>query len=266
MVFVTGLHKSGTSLLHRSIKRHPEISGMSDTTSPKDEGQHLQEVYPPAAKYGGPGLFGLRSPSYRTEKSALVTHANRQRLLSAWGRHWDDKKSVVVEKSPPHLTQTRFLQALFPNSFFIVIRRHPVANALATRKIANLFMPLIYRCRDTGVSRLLLTKLGPLRKPPVPLVLENWLRCYERYDDDRKYLDRQMVVSFERFVTSPDETLSEIFRFVGLEPFPFTEEMRQGVNEGYFETWRRLTPCYRNWMIRRFSARASRLGYEIENV
>ena len=45
-VFVGGLHRSGTSLLARSLEAHPSVSGFRDTGVPEDEGQHLQSVYP----------------------------------------------------------------------------------------------------------------------------------------------------------------------------------------------------------------------------
>ena len=40
----------------------------------------------------------------------------------------------MLEKSPPTVVRTRFVQALFPNSKSIVFRRHPIPVALATRR------------------------------------------------------------------------------------------------------------------------------------
>jgi len=44
IVFVAGLHRSGTSLVHRCLAAHPDVSGFADTGVPEDEGQHLQTV------------------------------------------------------------------------------------------------------------------------------------------------------------------------------------------------------------------------------
>ena len=52
LVFVGGLHRSGTSLVHRCLASHPAVSGFSDTGVPEDEGQHLQTVYPPDFRHG----------------------------------------------------------------------------------------------------------------------------------------------------------------------------------------------------------------------
>ena len=46
----------------------------------------------------------------------------------------DTGKEFLLEKSPPNIIRTRFLQAMFPNSYFINIKRHPIATSLATKK------------------------------------------------------------------------------------------------------------------------------------
>jgi hypothetical protein len=48
LVFVGGLHRSGTTLLGRLIAQHPDVSGFAETGVPADEGQHLLSVYPTA--------------------------------------------------------------------------------------------------------------------------------------------------------------------------------------------------------------------------
>jgi len=156
-VFICGLHKSGTSILFRSLRQHPMISGFAKTGVPEDEGQLLQSVFPPAKAYGGPGRFGFNPDSYLDERSSIVTEENAKQLFADWSRYWDTSKPVLLEKSPPNVVRTRFLQALFPNSFFVVILRHPVAVAYATQK---------WRPKD------------------VEFLLRHWLVCHERFEAD----------------------------------------------------------------------------------
>ncbi|MDX6495571.1 MAG: hypothetical protein QOE17_1557, partial [Gaiellales bacterium] len=66
-VFVTGLHRSGTSLLARCIAQHPQVSAFSGTGVPEDEGQLLQGVYLPGHADGGPGRFGFAERQHITE-------------------------------------------------------------------------------------------------------------------------------------------------------------------------------------------------------
>ena len=60
-VFVGGLHRSGTSLLARSLEAHPSVSGFRGTGVPEDEGRRMQSVYPAGNRLGGAGRFAFRA-------------------------------------------------------------------------------------------------------------------------------------------------------------------------------------------------------------
>src|SRR5213595_120747 len=133
-VFVCGLHRSGTSVLARNIAKLEDCTGFTNTGVLEDEGQYLQDVYPPDVELGGTGKFGFNPHAQLTETSALLTPENVAKLRTSWHSHWDKDKSICVEKTPGNLIITRFLQAAFPNAYFIVIRRHPVAVSISTQK------------------------------------------------------------------------------------------------------------------------------------
>ena len=81
LLFIGGLHRSGTSLVHRCISSHPQVAGFHDTGVLEDEGQYLQGVYPIGQAHGGPGRFALDPRCHLTETSPLVSRASRERLL-----------------------------------------------------------------------------------------------------------------------------------------------------------------------------------------
>lgn len=232
LVFIGGLHRSGTSVVQRSLTAHPAATGFHDTGVPEDEGQHLQSVYPAADKYGGQGLFGFSAEAHLTEASGLVTVANRDRLLQEWGRYWAPDAAVAVEKSPPNLIRARFLQALFPGSIFVMVLRHPVAVTLATRKGWRL---------QISYARL----------------VEHWVNCHSILAADARHISNLHVVRYERFVADPDGELRRILAAVDLDPHPTTEPVRTGINAAYFDRWQRL----RNPVLRRDRDRAIR-SYE----
>ena len=214
LVFLAGLHRSGTTLLARLLAAHPQVSGFSDSGAPADEGQHLQSVYPSDHEHGRPGRFGFAPEMHLTESSPLVSEQSAATLFEEWSPHWDLSRPLLLEKSPPNLLKTRFLQALFPNSAFVVLVRHPIPVSLATAR---------WR-RTRRYHRL----------------LEHWLRCHALFEADRDRLERVYVTQYEQLVREPEAVLQGIFEFLELEPIAPNEPVEQGANEGYFAQWQEL--------------------------
>jgi Sulfotransferase family len=191
LVFVGGLHRSGTTPLTRCLAAHSQISGFEGTGVEEDEGQHLQTVYPPARAHGGPGRFALSEAAHLTERSPLLTPEVGARLLEQWSPHWDLSRPVLVEKSPPNLVMTRFLQGAFPEARFVMVVRHPAIVSLSTRKWARL------------------RSLGAL--------LDHWFAAHRTFEEDAAFLHHLLVVKYERLVTDPGATLAEIAAFLELD-------------------------------------------------
>jgi hypothetical protein len=242
IAFVCGLHKSGTSLLARILRDHPNISGHQGTGVPEDEGQHLQSIYEPAYVYGGPGRFGFDERSYLTEKSSLVSSDAAHKLFSEWSRYWDLGADLLLEKSPPNLVRTRFLQALFPNSYFIIITRHPIAVACATRKWS---------------------------KTDLRSLIKHWLVCHERFEADRPYLHRTLSVRYEDLTADPGKLLRQIGAFLEVEDIPVSHEVDSSINRKYFDEWKmersgvsgKLASLYE---IARYERRIARFNYSLK--
>jgi hypothetical protein len=214
LVFLAGLHRSGTTLLARLLAAHPQVSGFSGSGAPADEGQHLQSVYPSDHEHGRPGRFGFAPEMHLTESSPLVSEQSAATLFEEWSPHWDLSRPLLLEKSPPNLLKTRFLQALFPNAAFVVLVRHPIPVSLATAR---------WR-RTRRYHRL----------------LEHWFRCHALFEADRDQLKRVYVTQYEQLVREPEAVLQGIFEFLELEPIAPNEPVEQGANEGYFRQWQDL--------------------------
>ncbi len=244
-IFIGGLHRSGTSILFKTLRDHPQISGFYNTGVPEDEGQHLQTVVAPAKAYGGAGLFGFKKEAHLDETSPLVSEANRITLFNQWKPYWDLSKPFLLEKSLPTLIRTRFLQALYPQSYFIILLRHPIPVTLATKK---------WRPRRTLYS-----------------LLEHWFVCHERFQQDRQHLRHVMLIKYEEFVTHPAGVLDEIWRFLNVEPMAqIKQEVRTNINEKYFNHWQQLedgllSRFYARFMIQQFEERAGAFGYSLRH-
>ena len=217
------------------------MSGFQDTGEKMDEGQFLQTVYPRGNAFGGPGRFALDTASHMDETHPLATPENAARLFEQWSPHLDLSRRWLVEKSPPNIVRTRFLQALFPGSRFLVILRHPLAVAYATRKWSH-----------TSIRSL----------------LEHTLAAYERFDADRPQLDHCRTIRYENFVRNPQETLDDLFRWLELPTMGTgNREIRTEINEKYFAAWERERRRPHNRLLWRWQKelepRLNRFGYSL---
>lgn len=209
-IFLAGHHKSGTSLLYRTIRSHPLISGFLHTGVPEDEGQHLQSVYKPAKAFGGPGRYIFDNRSYMNEHHELATALSARSIMQEWAPYFDASCDYYLEKSPPNLVRTRFLQALFPMSTFIVLLRHPIAIAYATRKWSD---------------------------SPIDLLMEHTLRGFEIFSTDLPHLDSVYVLRYEDLTSNPQDMLAAICAQIGVSEHNFDATTIRSTNENYFAMW-----------------------------
>ena len=186
-VFVGGTHGSGTSLLYKLFGAHGSgtFSCFHDTRVVEDEGQKLQDVYPTASRLGGPCSYATNADAYLDERLPADA-ATGTRLLGQWLPWWNRSKPVLVEKSPPDVIHSLWLQNAFAgrHSAFVFLIKHPYSIVIGGGSQWE------KRCRRTPAD--------------VDAFLDNWLASYGKLEADAPRLRTAYLLRFESWLASVD--------------------------------------------------------------
>jgi len=221
-IFIGGSHRSGTTLLAKLLSSHPSISDLSETGAPMDEGQFLQDVYRDDNYYGGPGFITNLSECHLTEEDAVPVEELRKRILELWEPYWDASSNVYLEKSPMNILKSRFLQALFPNSYFIFIVRHPLIVSMAQQKWTR-----------TSHKQ----------------IIDTWIHIHSQLKTDLAHLNNFRLITYEHFCSSPQRSLDSLFDWLGLERKAELVPMLSNSNVEYDKAYNKMYDVVYNPLI-----------------
>lgn len=187
-IFVVGCYNSGTTLLAKLLSSHPDVSGLPD------EGQYFTRELPGEAQFCLDRMWTRREDLFRLTE--LDTGPDPARIQKEWAMRLDRRKPFFLEKTPANCSRMRWLQKHFENAHFIAIIRNPYGVC-------------------EGISR----KARPYHSPegwPMELIVNQWRRANEVIEEDAKFLKKFKWVRYEDLAENTDETLREIFLFLGL--------------------------------------------------
>ncbi len=105
------------------------------------------------------------------------------RISEVWHRHWDLQKSVLLEKSPPHLCRSAELVRHFSPACFLLLLRDPLAICEALK-------------RRNGMDW--------------KSAAQRWLNWLELHQQCQKELSNPLTVYYEDFVSQPEDCCQRI--------------------------------------------------------
>jgi len=195
-IFIIGLHRSGTSFLHDIFRTQNLITGVKFyDTFWKNEGQHLQNLLPRDQQLGGMGKFAFNQSSHLTEESEITKYVTGEKIFNQWKEHWQNPNAdIFVEKSPPNITRTRLLQYLFPNSYFVVIMRHPIMQSLSNKRF-------IKKTNELSIE----------------IYIKHWFKAHEILFEDLKHINNKIVFTYEELLSNMQNVINEIETFLEIE-------------------------------------------------
>ena len=120
-VFIVGCYNSGTTLLHNLLAAHPLIGSMPN------EGQFYSSQLPRGAEFDLPRLWALKPELFYLDENSS-TSIDAKKLRREWGYFYNHpKREIQIEKTILNAARTRWLQANFPNAYFISLFRNGYA-------------------------------------------------------------------------------------------------------------------------------------------
>lgn len=136
VVHVSGLHHSGTGLVHQLLH---EALGPNDSSMmrgervPENEGQHFQDVFPAFRKRNRQYCAGVDGEAngvgnvyYCPAMLEAIDGRAKNELWKQWSMHWDLSKRYLLQKTPT--LDILYLEGMkVKPTFHVVVMRHPFA-------------------------------------------------------------------------------------------------------------------------------------------
>jgi len=166
-LFILSPPASGSTLLWRIVQTSPEVAAFSR------EGKGL--------------VKHILAGKDRWNPSKIIPW---EKVKQVWYEAWDLKKTILLEKSPPHLVRASQLEQNFPESYFIVSVRNPYAFC-------------------EGVSRRHSKNRGSFFN-----IAKFWIMCCRYQIRNIEELRNNIFFSYEDLTNNPSYTSEKIIKFL----------------------------------------------------
>ena len=214
-VFIIGCGRSGTTILGKTLSRHPKIKYLNERRD------LWHEAYP---EFNIWDENNKQSILYATEKN--VIQKNNEKIHDLFEKEQQlDRNSILLEKLPINNFRLKFLHASFPKAKYIYLTRNGLESSLSIeRKIEkkNWFV---------GNKLPLLIEFGKQNNYPIKenistnieKAMWEWKISIDQSDLFFKNLASESFIhlSYEDLVDKSEECVKQILEFLNLD---FSEE------------------------------------------
>ena len=244
--FLVGCYNSGTTVFKDLISAHPEIR-----TLPV-EGARLTSVLPMPEDFGCNQMW-TRCEEYMIPQTGPE---GAERIIRDWSPWWGRGGTVFLEKSIANGARISWLDSNFDNARFIGLTRDGYCVSEGIRRRAR------PQCSGAAEDASL--------RYPLSACAAQWVAANEKLLQASKKTMRFKLISYERLVESPADVLTEVWKFLGLEPAPVLKEdgavqicgRRFPLRDMNPESLSRLNPGEIEELTPILAPMQTRLGYE----
>jgi len=255
-IFIIGVPRSGTTMLHRMLCKHPELAWFSHEDLqmffPKKTQEKLKkrftrmkennEMYPRNEK--SLFVFGLKQ-QYPLEGTSKIPIEAETFWSKHFGREYitdvsEDEKNKIIQtiqkllekekkirflnKSPNHIKRLFALKKIFPDAKFINIGRDPrsVISSMLTRRelegVFNVSTPI----KNKTFRKISLLRQKFLLATKIIDAVDNYSNAYKQITENIhefsiQHHDNFINVIYEELLAKPEKMVTEILEFCELE-------------------------------------------------
>jgi hypothetical protein len=188
----------------------------------------------------GLGKYGLAGDDAvhltETSHSALIKDENQLSVLNSWGYYWGEKSirsgnssvdvefptRVLLEKSPPNMHMSRFLQALLNRGLFERSGSAPDVGFQAATRTAVKF---VFISRHPIANSLAHKALKECAAIPVIELVEHWVVLHEYLAADFPLLVDARRLTLEAFVEDPRKHLLDLWEWMLGVNYPYIQKV-----------------------------------------
>lgn len=194
MLFVTGMPRSGTTLLESSLTHHSQISSIGESPALSAIASEVRQHV--AQKHGDVGWWNWVNRLDEAE----IAHFRKRFLTRALSRMTEgatEQDAVVIDKMPLNCFDMGLARLLLPEAKFLFMSRHPL---------------------DVGLSNFIANFASGNRFATGLDTIGHMTGCvYKSVHNSQSVLgSRLRVQSYEALVTSPEAQLRAVLDHVGL--------------------------------------------------
>lgn len=173
-LFILSPPFSGSTLLVKLLLTASEVSVNNNNNN--REGQFMDEV-----------KDWMRKGSWNENKKMPWVE-----IKNVWEKHWNLKKPILLEKSPPNILRANAIEKAFQPSYFICVNRNPYAFCEGKLR------------RDR--------RLG--KNTPPEDAAKFWIKCAKHQMQNVEKLENALFFSYEEFTENPVLIADKIQEFL----------------------------------------------------